>query len=47
MCEFIYILVIIMEKEFVFDVAVECLFIRCLLLILNQDFTLELNEMLM
>ena len=48
MCEFIYILVIIMEKECVFDVVVvECLFIRCLLLILNQDFTLELNEMLM
>ena len=36
-----------MEKECVFDDVVECLFIRCLLLILNQDFTLELNEMLM
>ena len=36
-----------MEKECVFDDVVECLFIRCLLLILNQDFTLELNVMLM
>ena len=35
-----------MEKECVVDVVVEYLFIRCLLLILNQDFTLELNVML-
>ena len=28
-----------MEKECVFDDVVECLFMRCLLLILNQDYT--------